>query len=224
MEEQSLKDQKHITLYDIDVPLGTVFTCLFKNNIKLETHLVGYEHDNFFLLKFPTISGISSYLVKDASFAALFKTSGLNVTFSSVLTSVMPRKFLAFCEYPARFKAYEIRNAERMDCLLAAAMDVGIKRYFCVVQDISLNGCKVTLDGVEGTSLRKLENDEVVTLEIWTQKDTITVKAIIKRVLKNISRVTLGLSFGQLSQQDAAVIQSFVLSLRYSGSSIDDKD
>ncbi len=224
MEEQSLKDQKQVTLYDIEVPLGTVFTCLFKNNIKLETHLVGYEHNNFFLLKFPTISGIANYLVKDASFAALFKTSGLNVTFSSVLTHTMPRKFLAFCEYPVKFKAYEIRNAERVDCLLPAAMDVGIKRHFCVVQDMSLHGCKVTLDGVEGTSLRKLELGESVNLEMWTQKDTITVSATIKRVLKNISRVTLGLSFGDLSAQDAAVIQAFVLSLRYSGVSIDDKD
>ncbi len=224
MEEQNLKEQKQITLYDIDVPLGTVFTCLFKNNVKLETHLVGYEHDSFFLLKFPTISGISSYLVKDTSFAALFKTSGLNVTFSSVLTHTIPRKFLAFCEYPPRFKAYEIRNAERVDCLLPAAMNVGIKRHFCVVQDMSNQGCKVTLDGVEGTALRKLESGETVSLEIWTQKDTITVNATIKRVLKNISRVVLGLSFGALGAQDAAVIQSFVLSLRYSGASIDDKD
>ncbi len=223
MDDQSFKDQKQITLYDVDVQLGTVFSCLFKNNMKLETQLVGYEQDNFFLLKFPTMSGIANYLVRDASFAALFKTSGLNVTFSSVLTYTIPRKFLAFCEFPSRFKAYEIRNAERMDCLLAAALDVGIKRYFCVVQDISVKGCKVTLDGVEGTSLRKLESGESVKLEVWTQKDTITVSATIMRVLKNVSRVTLGLSFGNLIPQDAAVIQSFILSLRYSGVSIEDR-
>ncbi len=223
MDEQFYKDQKPITAYNVDVDLGTVFTCLFQNNVKLETQLVGYEHDKFFLLKFPTISGISNYLVRDSNFSALFKSHGHNVTFMSSLTNVIPRKFLAFCAYPERFKVYEIRSSARTACLLPCAVTIGIEKYFGVVQDISIDGCKLSLDGIQGTRLRDIQREQKIQIEMWTQKDNIVVNAVVMRVLSSISRVSLGLCFGNLSKQDSAIIQSFVQSLQYSGTGSNDE-
>ncbi len=217
MEENSFKDQRPIIINNMDVPMGTVFTCLFKNNTKLEAHLVGYEHDNFFLFKFPTISGIANYLTKDAPIAALFKANGFNVTFASTLSIPIPRKFLAFCEYPAKFKLYEIRNTTRADCLLPVAITINENRFFGVVQDISPDGCRLTLEGVHGTDLRKVEQGERIKLEVWTQKDTINVSGVIMRCIKNIARVTFGVSFADVSKQDDAIIHDFISSLQYSG-------
>ncbi len=217
MDEYDFKDQRPVTMYNMDIPLGTVFTCLFKNGTKLETQLVGYEHDNFFLLKFPTISGIGNYLVKDTPMAVLFKAKGFNVTFASTLNTPIPRKFLSFCNYPAKFKLYEIRNTTRTDCLLPASVTVKDERYYGVVQDISQDGCKLVLEGVGGTNLRKLEQGERIQLEIWTQRDAMHVNATIMRSMKNISRVMLGLAFADVTKQDLAIIQSFISSLQYTG-------
>ncbi len=217
MEANSFKDQKPVIAYNTDVPIGTVFTCLFKNNTKLDAQLVGYEHDGFFLLKFPTISGIANYLTKDAPIAALFKANGFNITFATTLSLPIPRKFLSFCNYPSKFKLYEIRNTTRADCLLPMAITVDGVRFFGVVQDISMDGCRITFDGVEGTDLRKLDSGDSVLLEIWTQKEAINAKVIIMRAVKNINRISFGVSFTELTKMDTAAIQGFILSLKYTG-------
>ncbi len=208
-------------VHSLDIPLGTTFSCSLKNNTKFETQLVGYEHDNFFLLKFPTVTGIDSYLTRDAHLAALFQTSGYTITFASIITIPIPRRFLAFCKYPANFKVSEIRNTKRIDCLIPTGGTVlgGNTRFVGVIQDISLAGCRLILEGIHGTLLRKLEVGNRLELEAWTQKDTLNIEAAVVRVQHNISRVVLGLSFNGLSKQDTSIIESFIYSMQYTGTS-----
>ncbi len=206
-------------VHSLDIPLGTTFSCLLKNNTKFETQLVGYEHDNFFLLKFPTVTGIDTYLTREANIAARFSTSGYTITFVSVITIPIARRFLAFCQYPANFKVSEIRNTKRVDCLIPTGGTVSGSntKFVGVIQDISMAGCRLILEGIHGTLLRKLEAGHRLTLEAWTQKDTLNIEATVVRASQGISRVVLGLSFSDLSKQDLAVIESFIYSLQYTG-------
>ncbi len=208
-------------LHSLEIPLGTTFTCVLKNNTKFETQLLGYEHDNFFLLKFPTVTGIDAYLVHNAAIAGRFRTSGYHITFATVITLPIPRRFLAFCQYPSQFKVYEVRNTKRMDCLIPSGVTLeGVEdKFYGVIQDISMSGCRLILEAIHGTVLRKLAVGHRLVLEAWTQKDTLNVEAVVTRANHSISRVVVGLSFNDLSKQELSIIESFMYSLQYTGTS-----
>ncbi len=205
--------QKFTAVRSLEIPLGTSITCMFKKNIKIETRVLGYDEDAFLLLKFPTLSGINQYLLKDTVFAALFKTSGYTVAFTSAIDIALTRQFLAFCAYPAHFKLYEIRGSKRVECLVPTAVDIDNQRYFGVIENVSSTGCRITFSGVHGTRLRKVEKDQALFIEAWTQNDTLPVDGVVVRAESSVSKVRLGVSFSTLNRQNVAVLEKFIHSL-----------
>ncbi len=209
-------EKKFATATHCNIPIGTDVQCIFNNNAKLVLRFVGYEEDSFLLFRFPIITGIASYLTPHAPISAVFSTSGYNVAFKSSLSLALPKQRLGFFHYPDKFRLYEIRAGKRFDCLIPTAVMLE-KKYVGVMQDISLVGCRLTFDAISGTPLRNFEQGQRIKIEIWAPNEVLTISTVVMRVSKNFSRVTLGLSFGDLAKEDAQNLEGFLHSLQFSG-------
>ncbi len=209
-------EKKFITATHCSIPIGTDVQCVFANNTKLTLRFVGYEEDSFLLFRFPIITGIAAYLAPNTPISALFTTSGFNVAFKSTLSLALPKQRLGFFHYPDRFRLYEIRSGKRFDCLIPAAVMLE-KKYVGVLQDISLMGCRLTFDAITGTPLRNFAQGQRIKVEVWAPNETFNIGATVMRISKNFSRITLGLSFGDLAKDDTQNLEAFLHSLQFSG-------
>ncbi len=213
---QSLAERKFTTAFHCDIPIGTEMQCLFNNDTKLLLSFVGYEQDSFLIFKFPLITGLANYLAPNVPMSAIFQTSGFNVAFKSSLTHALPKLRLGFFYYPEQFRLYEIRTGKRYDCLIPAAVMLE-KKYVGVLQDVSLSGCRLTFDAISGTPLRNFEQGQRINVEIWAPNDTLTIAGTVMRIAKSFSRITLGLSFGELHKDDVKNLEAFLHGLQFSG-------
>ncbi len=212
----AIAEKKFSTATHCNIPMGTEMQCLFNNDTRLTLRFVGYEEDSFLLFRFPLITGIANYLAPNVAMSAIFKTSGYNVAFKSSLSFALPRQRLGFFHYPDQFRLYEIRAGKRYGCLIPAAVMLE-KKYIGVLQDISILGCKLTFDAISGTPLRNFEQGQQIIIEIWAPNDNLTIGATVMRVVKNFSRISLGLSFGELGKDDIKNIEAFLHTLQFSG-------
>ncbi len=216
MQNLVVPEKKFKVVTHYPIAIGTELNCLFNNSTKLSLRCVGIEEDSFLLFRFPIITGLANYMQAATPLSIFFNSQGYKVAFKTSISLSLPKLRLCFCSYPIGFHLLEVREEERVQCLIPTAVMLD-KKYVGVLQDISLNGCLLTFDSIHGTPLRSFRQDQRLSLEIWTPKDTFYIQGTIKRLIKNFTRISLGMSFNNLSKDDERNLESFLYSLRFSG-------
>lgn len=202
--------QKSRDVYSLDIPMGTSITCLLNKTEKIITRVVGYEQDNFIIMKFPVLAGIKSYLVERASFAAHLNVGSSSIFFSSHIDAVLERKFIALCQYPSVFKVFDMRLTKRVDCLVPAGIMLNDCYYYGVLKDLSDGGCHFILDAVRGNEIRKAAAGDMLTLEMGPLGDTIMITGEVMHSRSNLARTTLGIAFRGMDARDKARLNNYL--------------
>ncbi len=216
MHDNSMLEKRYKTAAHYPLSLGTEMACIFNNDAKLVVNLVGFEEDSFLLFRLPVITGIANYMQLSTPIVATFTQGAHKIVFKTTISLPLAKQRLAFCSYPMSYHLYEIRDEERFDCLIPAAIMLD-KKYVGVLRDISASGCLLSFDAIHGTPLRNFQTDQRIALEIWTPQETLQIMGVIKRISRNFLRISLGITFGTLSKDDLRNLQDFLYNLRFSG-------
>lgn len=202
--------QKARDVYALDIPMGTPIACLLNKSEKIITRIVGFEPENFLILKFPALTGIKNYLQERTPFAAHLNLGSSSIFFSSYIDAVVERKFLALCQYPSLFKVFDMRGAKRVECLVPAGVMLNDCYYYGVIKDISDGGCHFVLDAVRGNEVRKVVEGDMLTLELGPYTDTLMVTGEVMHARKSLARTTLGIAFRGMEPRDKARLASYL--------------
>ncbi len=208
-----ISERKCRVVTHCEIPIGMEMACLFTSGTKTVLRFIGYDEGEFLLFKFPSISNVASYLALDTAISAVFQHDGYKVLFKSSIKFSLPKRRLGFFHYPANFRMYEIRAKERVNCLVPVSINIE-QQYVGVMEDLSLTGCKVTFDGIYGTSLRDIGEGNEYILNIWTPTKKLEIKAKVIRVEKSFTRTSLGMVFGEVEKQKMKTLMLILDTLR----------
>ncbi len=207
------QDRKCRVVSHCEIPIGMEMACMFSNGTKTTLRFIGYEEGEFLLFKFPSISNVASYLALDTAVSTVFQHDGYKVLFKSSIKFSLPKRRLGFFHYPANFRMYEIRAKERVSCLVPVSITIE-QQYVGVMEDLSLTGCKITFDAIYGTSLRDIGQGNEYTLTVWTPTKKLEIKGKVMRVERSITRISLGIVFGEVEKQKMKVLMNILDALK----------
>ncbi len=121
---------------------------------KISTALVGFEKDNYFILKVPPVPGIKGKLREGNKVVSRFLQQGAIISFrAEILTILTKPANLLFLTYPFGFETHLVRKHKRVNCYFPAMGGVQDQKFPGLIMDISSGGCRLTCDEADLAAL-----------------------------------------------------------------------
>jgi c-di-GMP-binding flagellar brake protein YcgR len=166
--------------------------------------LVGMVHYEYLMIRVPAIPGILSRLNEGDPIIVRYVYAGNAHGFSStILNSIQKPSLIVFLTYPSAVEAVNLRKAQRMECLLPASVKTDRGDYKAVIVDISLGGCRISLDY---DAVKSLSIDIDQTIGISFHLTGMAEEQVINGKIKNLKKDNQFCEMGvQFDQENEAV-------------------
>lgn len=172
-------------------------------SIPLESQVVGLEHEVFILIKtprpYPTIMHklhpnsyvIVKYMYEEKIFAFQAK----------IIESITKPFQLLFLEYPKVIQHLDLRDFNRIDCIIPALILVKNESKHGTIVDLSSHGCRVQIPIYPGDSIPFIGiNDEVgITAKFPGVENDLQLSGNARNLRKSRHEIFLGIVFHGLS-------------------------
>ncbi len=126
----------------LNIGVGTRLQTQFGNKgdeFKIASVLVGIVPDEYLLIRVPAIPGILDKLHQGFSTVVRYVYAGNVYGFNSTIISyTLKPSLIVFIAYPSWIESMNLRQTQRLDCLLPASVQIGMHLCKGVIADISL--------------------------------------------------------------------------------------
>lgn len=164
----------------------------------MQGEFIGLSHYEYLILRVPSVPGLLAKLIPHTMMEVRFLLDGAVNSFTTELVShaVKPALML-FTSYPDRLNIQETRRHQRITCALPAILNTIYGDAKGIISDLSMGGCKVTLDLGGQSALRDMIVGDEVVLQTVLNADGMPAggTAIVRNIEVSGSKLRAGLSF-----------------------------
>jgi len=206
----------------LNIDIGTPMQLAFETvRYRLKSEFVGMIHHSFFIVTMPPAKSIpnsSSIYTKGIETIIRFVYQGIAYGFSTTISRALykPSKLL-FLEYPKDIEIYELRNYERVLCLLPVNLELtGDETVSGHVTDISKEGCQFSAETdtfYHKHELPSKEHDHSISLQLPGFENTIVISCCVMNINQTNDQVKIGLKFVSMSDDAHERLYDFLESV-----------
>lgn len=164
----------------------------------LQAEFLGTSHYEFMILRLPSVPGLLNKLLPQTRVEIRYMQEGAVHTFTTELINYTVKpSLLLFTSYPDRMSIMDTRKHHRVMCALPILMHSPKGDCEGLIGDLSLGGCRVSLELTGQSSMRELTVGDNVVIQTVFSADGLPcgAKAVIRNVELAGTRVAAGLSF-----------------------------
>lgn len=179
----------------------------------MQGEFIGLVHYEYLILRVPSVPGLLNKLIPHTMMEIRFLLDGAVNSFATELLSyaVKPTLML-FAAYPDRMTIQETRRHQRITCALPATLNTIYGDARGIISDLSMGGCKVTLDLSGQSALREMIVGDEVVLQTVLNTDGIPAggTAIVRNIEVSGSKLHTGLSFSDAHKDFLTLLSNYL--------------
>jgi c-di-GMP-binding flagellar brake protein YcgR len=175
--------------------------------------LVGMERGAYLICTAPRVSGLWVQLGAKNQTVVRYLHGGVVYGFKSTILGMVEEPFrLLFLSYPEAIETVNLRQHERIPCLIPSGATVAGVAYKGVLLDISVGGCcfAFNLQQDEEKPEAKPGDDILLSLHMAGVSLDEQVNMAIENVRYHGNRVTIGGSFRDIRRETSEAIQEYI--------------
>ncbi len=179
----------------------------------LKCLLVGMETDQYLVVRFPIISGVLNRLHQgNRATVRCIHAGAVYGFYCNVVNHVVNPAPLLFLSYPGSFEVLNLRKSERVECFVPTIATVRGAAFEGVILDISVDGCRFTMESRPDDALPQFQVDEPIGLRFELSHATGPLKAFgrMKNLSQDSRRIILGVVFEEPGDLVLSAIEGFV--------------
>lgn len=215
----TVEDLLHNVKDEIRIETGCpVFAEIVGANSKLKSKFVGYELNEYIILRAPAVSAnIRLGMQAGQTIVVKYVTAGIIYAFQSrILSCITVPENLVFIEYPKLVQKQSLRNQQRYFCYYHTILKGETSELTGTVVDISMGGCCCLIPKLGKN--KEVDYPEKGTLmEVHIQRPESDKKLVIQGTLSNISQAEMsdraGFAFENLTDEVQAELQQLIVPL-----------
>lgn len=220
---------KTVTSKDFCLDIGIKLLVEFEG-LNLTFHnstLVGIEHGKYLLLKAPSpFESFDRDRIDEEILVLKALYKGTIYAFRSRLMALISKPSrLMFIQYPQRIEHHELRAHKRFKCSIVAQAQVDKKERGGVIENISMGGCRCTIQTVSGDKNTQEDLlDETLPFRCrfpGTGKE-VRFTGQVKNTLRTIDDVAVGIEFiyPANSPETKKIINAYIQLIEYSSENV----
>ncbi len=209
VQEQILKGRM------LSIGLGTrLQTQLGKrgDELKVASTLIGIVPEEYFMIRVPAVPGILNKLFEGQPITVRYVYAGNVYGFNSTILSYTSKPALIVSmAYPTSVEVLNLRKAQRLECLLPAAIRISNKEYRGVILDISVGGCRVytEYDERDYTDF-EIEKDVRLSFQLTGTPEDQIIGGRVQNLRKDNRLAELGIRFDQGNPEIIEKVKEYI--------------
>ena len=167
------------------------------DELKIASILVGIVPDESLMIRVPSVPGILNKLIEGEPITVRYIYGGNVYGFSSTIMSYVGKPALiVFVTYPASVEILSLRKAQRLECLLPAAIRMAGKEFRGVILDISVGGCRVSTEYEERDYIFiDVEKNVQLSFQLTGTAEDQIINGRVQNVRKDNKLAEMGIQF-----------------------------
>ncbi|MBF0451993.1 MAG: flagellar brake protein [Candidatus Magnetomorum sp.] len=206
----------------LNINIGNPMQIEFESvRYRLKSEFIGMLLNSFLIVKMPpskSLPNASKIFSQGTKTVVRFVNQGTAYGFSTTVNRALykPSKLL-FLNYPKSVETYQLRNYERVLCLLPASLKFSSENVINGhVVDISKEGCQFSADNSVFYNKQELpakDNPLTVSLQLPGFQNTITIACKVKNINAEKEQVKMGLKLVSMSDDAHERLYDFLESV-----------
>ena len=182
------------------------------DELKVASILVGIVPDEYFMIRIPAVPGVLSKLFEGAPITVRYVYAGNVYGFSSTVLSYTGKPALiVFMSYPTSVEMLNLRKAQRLECLLPAAIRISDKEFKGVILDISVGGCRVYTEYDESDYVDfDIEKEIQLSFQLAGTAEDQVIGGRVQNVKKDNKLAELGIRFDQENTEILEKVKEYI--------------
>lgn len=168
------------------------------NTRSMPGEFLGISHYDFLIIRLPSTPGVRNQLLPRTVVEIRYLLEGAVSTFNTeIITHTVKPALLVFTTYPDRLSILEMRNHRRISCGLNVLVNTPHGDASGIIADLSMGGCRISLDLTGQSNLRSLAVGESIVLQVVLSSDGTLVSGtgIVRSVELSGGKLNAGISF-----------------------------
>ncbi len=177
-----------------------------------KTTLVGMERGRYLICSAPVLPGLWAVLNAPDQTTVRYLCEGVVYGFKCTLLTALAKPFqLLVLSYPEKIETVNLRQHQRIPCLIPAKAKMGQTGWDGALLDLSLSGCCFVWDAPQDAEAAVSSGDEMeISYRMPGLSEDQVSRIKVTSVRKYGSRVTVGGSFADLSEGASKAIQTYL--------------
>ena len=202
----------------LDIKLGaTLLMETIGLRKRFKSQFIGMDRGRFIIARLPANPEIRQQLNIGSELTTRYLHAGGKIYgFQTSVLAMEVRPFpLLFLKYPESVEVLSLRRFERVQCFTPATLFHQSKELKAVIVDISAGGMCLVMDlnGQEPTEM-EAEQELMCRFKLFFSEEETFIKAVIRNVEKDGDKMTIGLSFNEVSKEIQKSIQDYVRNVK----------
>jgi c-di-GMP-binding flagellar brake protein YcgR len=195
----------------LNIGLGTtVHVHISGMDGQFKSIMVGQEPQKYLMIRLPLSSDVFNKLYEGNRAKVRYMYSGSVYGFlSTVLHYIDKPSSLLFLAYPKTVDILESRRSRRVDCYFSGTATIREKECSGTVVDISIEGCKFSIDTSGDQRVPVIELEEAISLSFQlignSQLDPVFGK--VRNISRDGEKVVVGVQFNALDPETRKCIE-----------------
>lgn len=189
----------------LQLSVGEKFLIHFSGETdNIKTEVVGFSNEDFVIIRAPLKPGIKQKVLDNEEIIVRYFNEGIVYGFKSNLINYLNKpEPLLFITYPSNIEIMELRKNKRVNCNIPAKIYIEDQDYQGLILDISIQGCRIFIDGLKKSEMNKFVQEGPINLDLslLTEQANVRIKGTIKNINNQQNSVFLGIQFD--SQADS---------------------
>jgi len=203
---------------DIEVGANVLVEPYGNPGLRFKSEFVGMERGRFFAVRLPLQNKYFEALPIRRPLTIRFLQDGGQICgFESAVIHLMVKPFsLLFMDYPITIEILNLRRHDRVNCFFPVLVyhDNGESRG--VVLNISGGGGRITIETENQKGLKNIAQGSEIfcQMRIFDSAEEVYVKGVVKFKLTKGAKITLGVSFDDMSEEVREGIERYIQNVR----------
>jgi len=204
---------------NLNIEIGTLMQLEFETvRYRLKSEFVGMVQHSYLIVTMPpskSIPNASKIFTHGIDTIIRFVHQGTAYGFITTVERAIykPAKLL-FLKYPKSFEIYQLRNFERVLCLLPASLELSKEDAIAGhVIDISKEGCQFSTDNISFAGKNNtpaIDDERSIALQLPGFENTVFISCKVKNVCQTKTHFKIGLKFISMSDDARARLHDFL--------------
>jgi c-di-GMP-binding flagellar brake protein YcgR len=206
----------------LNIDIGTPMQLAFETvRYRLKSDFVGMMHQSLLIVSMPpskSVPNATTLYSKGTETIIRFVYQGIAYGFSTTILRALykPAKLL-FLDYPKDIEIYQLRNYERVLCLLPVGLKLTKNETVLGhVTDISKEGCQFSAENDVFYNKHELpakENNYSISLRLPGFENTISISCQVMNINQTKEQVKIGLKYVSMSDDSRERLYDFLESV-----------
>jgi c-di-GMP-binding flagellar brake protein YcgR len=160
--------------------------------------LIGWDPGRYLIIQTPPLIDIGSKLFQKNHCIVRYLFAGQVYAFRCTLLSLIKEPYrLSILSYPEVIENVNLRQHERIPCIIAAEISVNEQLYEGIISDISAGGCSFELNksNQRGFPQLKVQGETVIAMQLKEKEKATVFNTIIRSIQTDKESMMVGLKF-----------------------------